>query len=80
MRELPDGAFEGDLEEFLGFDGELHREFVHDLFGIAVDDKADRVLGGYTALAAVEELVLGDLGSGCLVLYDSSGIGNLHVR
>ena len=79
MGGLADGAFEGDLKELLGFDGELHREFVHNLFGIAVDDEADRVLGGDTALAAVEELVLGDFGGGCLMLDDGRGVGYLHV-
>lgn len=31
-------AFEGDLQQFLCFHSELHRQFVHHFFGVAVDD------------------------------------------
>ena len=54
------GAFEGDLQEFLGFDGKLHRELVHHLLGVAVDYEADGFLGGDAALVAVEKLVFAD--------------------
>jgi len=73
------GAFEGELEEFLGFDGKFHGQFVHDLFGIAVDDESYGVFDAYSALAAVEELVIGDLGCSGLVFDDSSRIEDLHV-
>ena len=64
----------------MSFDGELHRQFVHDLFGIAIDDEAYGVFDAYTALTAVEELVFADLASGGFVFYDSSRIADLHVR
>ena len=34
-----DGAFEGYGQQFLGFDGELHGEFVHHLFGVSVHNQ-----------------------------------------
>lgn len=52
-----DGAFEGQGKEFLGFDGEFHGEFGHDLFGVAVDNQPDGFFGRNSALVAVEELV-----------------------
>ena len=68
------------MEEFLGFDGELHGEFVHDLFGITVDDEADGVFEGDSPLLAVEELVFVDLGGCCFVFNGSRGVRDDHVR
>ena len=73
-------AFEGNLEEFLGFDGELHGQFVHYLFGVTVDDEADSVFEGDSPLLAVEELVFVDLGGGGFVLHRCRGVGDDHVR
>ena len=54
--DLAYGPFERDLQEFLSLDGEFHREFVHDLLRIAVDDQADCILHRDTALLTIEEL------------------------
>ena len=62
------GSFESDLEEFLGFDGKFHREFVHDLLGVAIDDEAYGFLHGDSALLAIEELFLIDFGGGRFIL------------
>ncbi len=62
------------------FDGELHRKFVHYLFGVAVDDESDGIFDANTPLPAVEELVVADLGGGGLVLDGSRGIGDDHIR
>ena len=61
---LPDTALERYLEQLLSLDRELHRELVDDLLGVAADDQADGTLLGDAPLAAVEELVLADLGWG----------------
>ena len=75
---LSDRAFEGDAEQLLGFDGELHGQLVEHLFGIAVDDQSDGILGGDAALVAVEELVLADFGGGSLVFNDGRLNKNLE--
>ena len=80
MFNLSYGAFEGDLKEFLRFDGELHRQFVHYLLGIAIDDKSHSVFDANASLTAVEELVLADLTGSGFVFHDSSWIADLHIR
>ena len=62
------------------FDGELHRQFVHDFFGIAIDNEAHGVFDANTALTAVEELVLANLAGGGFVFDDGSRIADLHIR
>ena len=49
-------------------DREFHGQLLHHLLAEAVDDQPDRVLVGKAALAAVEQLVLADLGGGRLML------------
>ena len=61
------------------FDGELHRKFVHNLFGVAVDDESDGIFDANTPLPAVEELVVADLGSGGLVFDSSRWVSDDHV-
>ena len=67
------------MQKFLCLDGKLHRELVHDLFGVTVDDESDGVLEGYTPLLAVEELILVDLGGRCLMFDGRRGVGDDHV-
>ena len=55
-----DGAFEGNLKEFLRLDGKLHRQFRKHLAGIAVHYKANGLFRGYAPLVAVKELVFTD--------------------
>src|SRR5690606_7548118 len=60
-------------------DRELHRQLAEDLLAEAVDDQRDRVLLGDAAAAAVEQLVLADLGGRGLVLDRGAGIPHLDV-
>src|SRR6185295_20386545 len=71
---LPDASFKRDTHELLGLHRELHRELLEDLLAEAVDDHVDGVLGREPALAAVEELVLADLGGRGLVLHLRGGV------
>ena len=34
------------MQQFLGFDGELHGQFIHDFLGVTVDDETDSVFEG----------------------------------
>src|SRR5690606_19836494 len=60
-------------------DRELHRQLAEDLLAETVDDQRDRVLLGDAARAAVEQLVLADLGGGGLVLDRGAGVLHLDV-
>src|SRR2546422_1010450 len=62
-----------------GFNGELHRQLLEDFLAEAVHDHADRVLRGETALLAVEDLVLADLGGRGLVLHDRRTVAHVDV-
>ena len=79
-RGLSYGTFQRDGEELLGLDGKLHGELLQHFLGIAVDNEAYGLLGGYAALVAVEELVLGDLRGGGLVLEDGGRVLHVHIR
>src|SRR5690606_9415447 len=74
-----DAAFERDFQQLLGLHRELHGQLAEDLLAEAVDDQRDRVLLGDAAAAAVEQLVLADLGGGGLVLDRGAGIPHLDV-
>src|SRR5690606_30937051 len=49
LHRLSHGAFEGDLEELLGFDGELHRQLAEHVLAEAVHDHVRGVLFGDAA-------------------------------
>ena len=53
-------SFKRNLKKFLRLNGKLHRELVHNLLGIAVDNKPDGLLCGYASLIAVKHLVFAD--------------------
>jgi hypothetical protein len=74
------GAFECDCEESLSLDGKLHWEFVHDFFGVAVDDEGNGFFGRDAALVAVEELVFGDFGCCGFVLDDGGVVEDVDIR
>ena len=78
-RRLAHRSLEGDREELLCFDGELHGELVEHVLGIAVDDEADGFLGGDATLVAVEELVLVDLRGSGFVLDGGGVVVDVHV-
>src|SRR5690606_34501409 len=63
-----DRTFQAHFEQLLGLDRELHRQLAEHLLAEAVDDQAHRILLRDAAAAAVEQLVVGDLGGGGLVL------------
>ena len=74
------GTLKGYAEQFLCFNGELHRQFVQYLLGISVDDEPDCLFGTNSSLVAVEELVLGNLGCGGLMLNYCAVVVYVHVR
>ncbi len=65
---LANAPLQRDSHQFLSLDGEFHRQVLHDLFGEAVYDERDGFFLTQTALHAIEHLVFGDFGGGCLVL------------
>ena len=64
---LADAAFQFQLYQPLCFDRKFHRQFLEDFFAEAVDDEADRVFFGESALHAVENLVFADFCGGRFV-------------
>src|SRR3546814_2260492 len=72
-------SLEADFQQLLRFHRELHRQFAEDLLAEAVDDQADRVFLADAAAAAIEHLVVGDLGRGRLVLDGGAGVLHLDV-
>ena len=67
-------SFKRDAEEFLGFDGKFHREFVDDFLGISVDDEVDSGLCRDATLVAIEELVFRDFRRGGFVFHNGIGL------
>src|SRR5690606_36480728 len=74
-----DRAFQRHFQQLLGFHRELHRQLAEDLLAEAVDDHRDRVFLADAAAAAIEQLVVADLGGGGLVLDGGAGVLHLHV-
>ena len=72
-------AFEGDGKEFLSLNGELHRQLLQHLLGIAVDDESNGLFSGDATLVAIEELVLRDFLGGCLVFEDGCIVMHVHI-
>src|SRR5690606_40548590 len=72
-------ALQAHFQQLLGLDRELHRQLAEDLPAEAVHDHRDGVLFGDAAAAAVEQLVLADLGGGGLVLDGGAEILHLDV-
>ena len=68
-RRSADRAFKADADQFLGLDGEFHREFLHHFLAEAVDDQRHGVFLADAALKAIEKLVLGDP-RGCRLMLD----------
>src|SRR5262245_62075481 len=71
---LANAALQADAKELLGFHGEFHRQLAKHFLAEAIDDHVDRVLGRDTALVAVEDLVLTDLGGCGFVLHARGGV------
>src|SRR5690606_11750699 len=80
LRGLADRAFQADIQQVLGLDGELHRQLLEDLAAEAVHDHVDRVFLGQPALTAVEELIVADLRRRRLVLDACRALARLDVR
>ena len=79
-KRLSYGAFERYGKESLGLYGKFHGEFVHDLFGIAIDNESYGLLGGYASLIAVEQLVLRYFRSGGFMFDNCSVIERVDIR
>src|SRR6476469_5080740 len=63
-----DAPLERNLQELLRLDCELHRELLQHFAAETIDDEADGLFLGHAALAAIEQLVLGDAAGRRLVL------------
>ena len=77
---LSHGAFQRHAEQLLCFYGELHRQLVQYLFGIAVHDEADGLFCGYASLVAVEELLFADLACCGFMLHYGGVVVDVHIR
>src|SRR5919112_6857154 len=77
---LADRAFHLQLDQAVQLDGVLQRELLGYRLDKAVDDHRDGLLLGEPAAHKVEELVLADLGDGCLVLGVDLFLLDLDVR
>src|SRR5512135_2739278 len=75
-----DAALEADSKQFLGLDREFHRQLLEHFLAETIDDHRYRVLGGYAALHAVEQLVLADARGGGFVLDLRARVAHLDVR
>ena len=71
--------FQADSDKFLCLDGKLHRQLLQNFAAEAVDDEGHRLLLPNAARKAIEELVIGDLRCGRLVLDLRRGIAALDV-
>src|SRR5690554_2107093 len=74
-----DAAFQAHVQQLLGFHRELHRQLAEDLLAEAVDDQAHRVFLGDATGAAIEHLVVADLGRGGFVLDRGARVLHLDV-
>src|SRR5574340_390375 len=77
---LPDAALQAHAQQLLGLHGELHGQLAEHLLAKAVDDHGDGVFGGDAALAAIENLVLADLGGRGLMLHLGGVVVHLEIR
>src|SRR5581483_3991666 len=75
----PDAPFEADPDQLLRLDGELHRQMLDHVLDEAVDDERHRFLGAESAAPGIEELVVGYLRGGRLVLEVERGVLGLDV-
>ena len=73
-------SFERDAEELLRLDRKFHRELVHYLAGITVDNQPHGLFGRDAALLTVKELLFTDF-TGCrLVFYDCRLVLDVGIR
>src|SRR5215207_2827030 len=77
---LTDRAFHLKLDQAVQLDGVLQRKLLRNGLDKTVDDHSDGLLLGEPAAHEVEELVLPDLGDGCLVLGVDLLLLDLDVR
>src|SRR5450755_2318409 len=74
-----DGSFQAHAEQILCLDREFHRQFFEHDFTEATDDHIDRILGGNSALQAIEQLILANFG-GAGLMFDRRGrILHFHI-
>src|SRR5262245_26149198 len=75
-----DRAFQAHREQTLSLDREFHGQLAKHFLAEAAHDHVDGVFLGQAATAAIEQLVVTDLGGRCLVLDLSVGVLHLDVR
>src|SRR6185312_2792222 len=73
-------SFERDSEQLLRLERELHRQLLKYFPAESAHDHRYRLLRAYSALLAVEDLILADLGRTCFVLDRCRAIGDFDVR
>jgi hypothetical protein len=73
-------TFEADFQQLLGFHREFHRQLAEHLLAESVDDQRHRVFLGDATRAAIEQLVVRNLGRGRFVLDRRTGMLDLDVR
>ena len=76
---LPDAPLQRDADQLLRLGHELHGELLEHVAHKAVDDQRHRLLGRKPAAQAVEQLVIGDLGGGRLVLEGRARVLRLDI-
>src|SRR5678816_1121203 len=80
LSRLANASFQADAQKLLGLNGKFHGEFSENFLAEAVHNHVYGVLRGESALVAIEDLVLADLGSRSLVLYLGGRILHFDVR
>src|SRR4029450_4601250 len=76
---LADAPLEADADQLLRLGHELHGEMLEHIAHEAVDDERHRFLSRESALQTVEQLVVGDLGGGRLVLEGRGRVLRLDI-
>ena len=79
-KKLPHTAFQANFQKFLGFYGELHREFVKHFLSKTIHDEGNSLFSIYSSLVTIEDLVFSYLGGSCLMFYLSSRILCFYIR
>src|SRR6476659_4096449 len=80
ISESADASFQGNSEQLLRLDRELHWQFLEHLAAEPAHDHRNRMLRAYPALLAVEDLIPANLRRRCLVLQRGGVVLDLDVR
>ena len=75
-----DAPLQGDTEELLRLDGKFHRELVHHLAGVPVDNQSHGLFGRDAALLAIEKLLFANFARRRLVFHHGRFVLYVSVR